>query len=902
MYNKKIPQIILIVLGLFLLNSNVFSQLTLIQPANNSNCVQQNPTLTWSKISNAVKYDLFLSTSASFNVDSTLTKLGMTDTTIVMFDAIGNFLNSNTNYYWKIRATLSNDLIVNSVAFSFHTYTNSVSLVYPINDLCCLDLAINFKVKTDYSKIDTLRIVISKNRAFTQKVKDTVIYNPTIGNMETNTLINVPLNSQDYWWVAFQKVSGCWSDTIPGQAQHFCTKLGKTTLVSPATGTQGIPYFSNGLPFNVTLKWHPIQLALKYVVQLSTSATFATYTEYWANDTSAVITLPDNYNTQYFWRVYAKSEPITLVDGVLDSCKSEISSIFTFKTPYMPVTLSFPDDAGTCVPMIVNAAWVNVPNYQFYRIQVSTSAVFQQDSIVIDIDSIPNEAITLNLPIGIQKYYWRVRVENPSNLGLWSVVRTFESTAETPKDIYPASSSTGIPRNITLEWGKGKINSSFHLIISEKSDFNGVLVDTTLTVNKFSYNFPKFNTKYYWKVMGIYNVCQGAWSDVYNFKTFIAPPTIITPPDDSTGIEPLLIYFKWTGSQGTETYDVDLSADSNFVNLFRFERNILVNQIIYDNLSETKDYWWRVRGKNAEGISDWTPIYHFKTGYIRPTIPQIIFPGSGAYKIPINVLLEWSKPARAQKYHLQFSDKSDFSTKILDLDTITSNTFTVVNLQNNKRYYWRVAAMNLGGSSDFCNTADFLTIPIPPQDTVVLMDPPNGTTKLLTKELVLKWDTIPNSDTYELWVAHDNDFTSMWYSNDKVWTNSKLFFNLEPKTKYFWKVRGTNDGGAGPWSETWTFETEDPASVPFTKLFGTEINPSPVKNFAFIKLSLPSASDLTFEIMDISGNVIYSNEFKDMQSGNNEIEINTQGIVSGVYIYKIKAAGKLEFGKFVVNK
>lgn len=903
MKDKKILQILIILFGIFAIQGASYSAWNLLTPANNANCIAEDATFIWNSQPDAIKYSFKISTSSSFHVDSTVIVNNLTDTTITPFVFQGTNLNSNTNYYWQVVATLINSQILNSSVFTFHTLVHPVTLVQPINDICCLDLRNTFKVQTEYSKVDTLRIIIAADQEMEDVIIDTMVINPVITGGVMSKVLTMPFFATDYYWVAYQSSKGCWSGMAPEAAQHFCTRYGATTLTTPANGMIGIPYFENGIPFNVRLNWKPLTGALNYVIQLSNTSDFASVTEYWSADTTEVITLPNDFNKRYYWRVFSKTAPITLNGEVLDTCNSVTSSAFNFLTPIQPVSLDLPANGSSCVPIITNVTWDAVTSAQFYQIQVSKSLDFHKDSIVIDVDSINTNSTTLNLPIGIMKYHWRVRVNNPGNIGLWSEIRNFEATTETPKEIYPKSGSTGIPRAITLKWDLGKAGSSYRLQISESLDFDENLVDTLLTKNEFPYLFAKYNSKYYWKVMSIYGVCQGAWSNVFNFKTYINVPTLLNPHNDTTMVEPLLVVFEWKGAQGTATYDIDLSADSNFTDLYRFERDIEGTFVIYDNLKENSKYWWRVRGRNAEGTSEWSNVFKLRTGYIRPDVPKLIAPSNDAYKLPIEEInLEWAQAFRASTYRLQVSSDMNFTTNLIDTDSLVNITFKITGLENNKSYYWRVAGKNVQGYSAFSNAWVFRTIPLAPEDTVILTEPTNGAKNLVNKMQVLKWETIPNIDTYELWIAFDNEFTDIYYKNDLVWTNSKTFFNLVPMKTYFWKVRGTNDGGAGPWSETWKFETEDPASVTFNNLFETEITPSPVMNSAKVNITLNEVSDVKFEIMDLNGNIILRREFSKMNEGRNEFELNASLLSSGTYIYRISAESKVEFGKFVVSK
>jgi hypothetical protein len=812
-------------------------------------------------------------------------------------------ITSQTKYFWKVVATLNNDQIINSNVFNFTTNTEPITMFYPGVDETCLDKKINFVVKTPYSKIDTLRILIASNRSFSNKVKDTLVANPTIAqDGSINLSLTLPNYNTTYYWVAFQNKNGCWADSVIDQATKFTTKVGPTTLVAPANGSLGSPLFQNGLPFNVKLVWKKIPQSLNYVVQVSPTAQFNTFTEYYSADTTLTISLPNEYNKTYYWRVFAKTEPIKLIGESMDSCNTEISAPFYFKTPYQPVTLSFPNNNDKCIPIILNFAWNSIVNAQFYRIQIAKSDTFADSTIVIDVDSLQIESATLTLPEGITKYYWRVRVENPANIGLWSETRYFETTAKTPLAVNPLTSQTGVSKTTDIEWTAGIANTSYNLQISTTYEMDTKLIDTIIYTNKFHYTFPSYNAKYYWKVKAFYNDCQSTWSEVFNLKTVIAPPTLTYPKNDSTSIEPILVSLKWVGSPGTQKYDFDLSDDSTFTNIKRWERNIVVNSVILDNLTENTKYWWRVRGKNTEGTSEWSAVYTFTTGYIRPEVPTLLTPANESTKIPVSLNLTWKASLRAEKYVLQVSDLSDFSNLIVNVDTLTSTEYTISNLMNNHVYYWRVAAKNIGGQSDWSRVFSFKTIPLPPTAQVKLSSPQNGVKNLLTKSLELTWNSIDSADVYELQISHDNAFKDLYYYNDKVWTTSKILFSLEPLTKYYWRVRGANDGGAAPWSEVWTFETEDPASVTDDSNFNTEITPSPVLNLMKLKFSLDNSTEVNFQIFDLNGKIVYSQQYSNLPLGNNEIEINISSLPSNSYIYKISAGQKQQVGKFIISK
>jgi len=98
--------------------------------------------------------------------------------------------------------------------------------------------------------------------------------------------------------------------------------------------------------------------------------------------------------------------------------------------------------------------------------------------------------------------------------------------------------------------------------------------------------------------------------------------------------------------------------------------------------------------------------------------------------------------------------------------------------------------------------------PSPPKPTPVT--PPNGSTgNPLTTNF--GWSDTPTpGTTFSLQVATDLTFELPVFSEDGIFANS---FDippgfLQPNTEYFWRVRGVDSAGPGPWSDEWSFQTE----------------------------------------------------------------------------------------------
>ena len=92
---------------------------------------------------------------------------------------------------------------------------------------------------------------------------------------------------------------------------------------------------------------------------------------------------------------------------------------------------------------------------------------------------------------------------------------------------------------------------------------------------------------------------------------------------------------------------------------------------------------------------------------ILPSRPTLISPDS-AIDVPRDVLLLWNGSSAAESYRLQVATSSVFRTTVMDT-TVTDTLVQLSPLEVNTTYYWRVAAANENGDSEFSNSATFTT-------------------------------------------------------------------------------------------------------------------------------------------------------------------------------------------------
>jgi len=75
---------------------------------------------------------------------------------------------------------------------------------------------------------------------------------------------------------------------------------------------------------------------------------------------------------------------------------------------------------------------------------------------------------------------------------------------------------------------------------------------------------------------------------------------------------------------------------------------------------------------------------------------NLLYPPSASSELPTNLELLWQEYAGATSYHIQVSDRSDFSHLTVDQAGVVGTSHGISGLENNTRYYWRISPDNTG--------------------------------------------------------------------------------------------------------------------------------------------------------------------------------------------------------------
>jgi hypothetical protein len=191
-----------------------------------------------------------------------------------------------------------------------------------------------------------------------------------------------------------------------------------------------------------------------------------------------------------------------------------------------------------------------------------------------------------------------------------------------------------------------------------------------------------------------------------------------------------------------------------------------------------------------------------------------------------------------------------------------------------------------------------------PPPAVRLISPDSGA--LLSIATVrLSWDVLLSASSYHLQVSATSDFSvsllDMMYLLPTVLDPGA---RLGPGT-FFWRVRGLNSDGAGPWSQTRIFSTGSIAEVRGTPATPQEFHldqnyPNPFNPSTTISFALPRSALVSLKVLDPLGGEVASLVDGLITAGSHSVVWNARDQASGVYFLRMRAGEFLSTKKLVL--
>jgi hypothetical protein len=387
----------------------------------------------------------------------------------------------------------------------------------------------------------------------------------------------------------------------------------------------------------------------------------------------------------------------------------------------------------------------------------------------------------------------------------------------------------------------------------------------------------------------------------------ITAPSLISPSNFSTEL-PLNedIKFSFYTAEPSNIYTLDVFKDSSGILVPYISRGILLasdNQIMSNQkikFDECGSYAWSVTAVHPL-MTTTSSTWFFTVCPPVPNAPVLRLPENNSAEVTALTAFSWnpatySLPVTPEtKYDIEISTKEDFSDNVLTYNDLGKNSYTMeVALNPATLYYWRVRGTNIGTPGPWSDIWSFTTQALPQQ--IVLRDPENHSTDVQVKPR-LRWNKDDIALLYDIQVSKSEQFSELAFEQTgHNWISYTLPEALEPMTKYFWRIRGTNDGGGGLWSEVWDFITGDGTGVIDRidiLITSVEILPNPASRNCEIVINARFSESIKLTLNNILGQELRALGEYALFDGLNRINLDLSDLSQGMYYLNIDYDGSV---------
>lgn len=294
----------------------------------------------------------------------------------------------------------------------------------------------------------------------------------------------------------------------------------------------------------------------------------------------------------------------------------------------------------------------------------------------------------------------------------------------------------------------------------------------------------------------------------WTFTTLPLPGApVLSSPADGAIDQPLAPTLDWDDASGGESYEVFCNTTGTFGTTpnATLTGSPPPSQFALSSLSRSTTYYWKVVAVNSSGKTPCAKTFSFTTIPNAPGAPTLTSPANGATGLGTTVTLSWNAVTGAASYKL-YCDTSNPPTT---LKTTTDQLSYPMATAYENRYYWKVEAVNAGGSAESgVRYFDTLYKPGAPS----LGSPANGATGQSTS-VSLSWSAGSGGTPAKYHVYCDTNNPPTTLKTGTGTTSTSYAMSTSYSTHYYWRVVAENAAGVGPTSGTRDFYTLYPPAL-----------------------------------------------------------------------------------------
>lgn len=352
------------------------------------------------------------------------------------------------------------------------------------------------------------------------------------------------------------------------------------------------------------------------------------------------------------------------------------------------------------------------------------------------------------------EYSYQVRANNAGGSGPYSTPLTVSTIPNAPT-VPTNVNATATVNSVTVSWNAVAGAESYIVLFNGKAH-------TVYTTSK-TFTGLTSGASYTYEVCAKNISGTSAYSAVKTIKTVLTPPAM--PANVKAIPKSREITLVWDITNGASSYDIMFNG--------KLSEGVKANVRTYVYLAPDTSYTYKVRAKNAAGVSAYSPLQSARTLPAPPSVPTNV----SATATTNSVTVSWSAVSGASGYNLRFNGA---------VINVTGTSRTITELESGTDCTYQVCANNAGGSSAYSAEKTIQTAPVIPDVPAGISADPEAVSVLLGWNMVrgaLSYDVIFNGITY----------------NDIVDT-SMTISGLSSNADYIYQLRAKNAAGCSEYS------------------------------------------------------------------------------------------------------
>jgi hypothetical protein len=490
---------------------------------------------------------------------------------------------------------------------------------------------------------------------------------------------------------------------------------------------------------------------------------------------------------------------------------------------------------GKWSPLLVKSTIVAVPtNLQSQAADISAliswDAVSGAAGYDLEVDGvvIGNLTSPSYLHAGLQSntsHTYRIRAFNNEGSSNWSLPIEVTALPGIPQHAAVAASDY----QIVVSW-EGVLGA-----IDYEIEVDGVVVSGG-TETRYAHTGLVLNSEHTYRIRASNGKVYSQWTNLVKATTLSGIPNNVraAPTSDS-------VTLTWDIVIGASGYDVE--ADGVVID------NGIYLTFVHSGLLPSSDHAYRIRARSAGGIGAWSTVTTARTIFGQPQNLRAAVTNTSLH-------VAWDAVPGAEGYDI-FVDGD-----LMDNGNLT--TYAHTGLTPFSWHVYRVRAKYNGAVGEWSS---------PLTQATALGTPGNIQVTPASQQITINWDVVNGAAGYEV----EADGTIMVLGVVTAFVHN----NLPPNSTHTYRIRATNELGAGEWSGQWSDKTSSwTPPVPVTTAPDVPRNLKAASTTNSITVSWDSAAGASSYDLEVDGLVTSSSGTSYTQTG---LEPNT------MHVYKVRS-------------